>query len=120
MTRRHPIVVLAFVATISCEAPGEGPKAKRGFQRAAPVIEALGKYQTAQEAYPESLGSLVPRYLHASALAVPDREQERYPLEYQALESGRSFTIGFRYVGPGMNTCEYRSVVAKWSCSGHF
>ena len=110
---------VAVVAALACwPPPGRGAKAARGYQRAAPVIAALAAYQQAQGSYPDSLRQLVPAYLPDSALAVPTRAQERYPFEYRA-DSG-AYELTFRYVGPGMNRCRYRSAARKWSCGGYF
>ena len=110
-------VLLAFVIT-SCDDPGEGPKAARGYARAEAVINALEAFRRERGSYPESLGQLVPRFLPARALDVPTAEQERYPLEYRT-DSGE-FTVAFRYVGPGMNECSFASGSRKWRCSGHY
>ena len=115
-----PVVIAAVVlATVGCwPPPGQGPKAARGYQRAAPVIAALAQYRQAHGAFPDSLRELVPNYLADSALAVPTRTQEQYPLEYRADSGG--YELAFRYVGPGMNVCRYRSAAAKWNCGGYF
>ncbi|HET7230166.1 MAG TPA: hypothetical protein VFJ16_09200 [Longimicrobium sp.] len=98
--------------------PGKGPKAERGYERSAPVVAALERYRAERGQYPDSLGALVPRHLPESALRVPERRQERYPLEYHRTAAG--FELSFRYAGPGMNECTYTPVDRKWGCSGHF
>ena len=107
-----------IVATLACwPPPGRGAKAARGYQRAAPVIAALAEYRRAHGTFPDSLAQLVPAYLPDSALAMPTRAQERYPLEYRADSGG--YQLGFRYVGPGMNFCRYHSASRQWSCGGY-
>jgi hypothetical protein len=49
---------------------------------------------------------------------VPDRPQERYPLGYR--RAGGEYELSFRYAGPGMNECTYRSAAAAWRCHGDF
>ena len=110
--------VLSLVLLAACPAPGEGPKAQRGEARAEPVIRALAAYRAARGAYPDSLSMLLPAFLADSALRVPDRAQERYPLEYERTASG--YVLTFRYVGPGMNHCSYRPERPRWECRGYF
>jgi hypothetical protein len=82
------------------------------------VISALDAYRHTYGQYPDNLGALVPTYLPSSALNVPTREQEHYPLQYERSDS--AYVLTFRYVGPGMNVCRYASLVQHWACSGHF
>jgi hypothetical protein len=110
-------ILLAGVA-MGCDATGEGPKAERGYSRARPVIDALAQYRHAHGSYPDSLADLVPAFLPARALALPERDQEMYPLEYEPTDS--VYVLSFRYVGPGMNVCRYASASGQWRCSGHF
>ena len=119
--RRTALVTSALLAALllgGCTPPGKGPKAERGYRRSAPVIAALERYRAQRGAYPDSLPALVPGFLPDGALRVPDREQERYPLEYRRAADGYELT--FRYVGPGMNSCTYTPAPARWDCSGHF
>ena len=111
-------VLLIPLLLTACPAPGEGPLAERGYRRGAPVIAALERYRSERGAYPDSLRQLVPAFLPDSALRVPDRDRERYPLEYQRTADG--YELGFRYAGPGMNTCSYTPSTARWKCSGYF
>src|SRR5690348_7641586 len=97
---------------LACDPPGKGPAAERGYRRSAPVIAALERYRQARGAYPDSLPMLVPEFLPASALAVPEPGREHYPLEYRATPGGYQLT--FRYAGPGMNDCTYTSHDARW------
>lgn len=108
----------AVVALGGCPAPGEGPRAERGYRRSAPVIAALERYRGARGTYPDSLRQLVPAFLPDSTLRVPDRNRERYPLDYRRTPDG--YVLTFRYTGPGMNACAYTSAPAEWKCSGYF
>ena len=101
---------------IACPAPGEGAKAARGYQRAEPILAALDRYHTAMRGYPLSLEALVPQYLDSLAL-VPPKALQEYPFEYA--RSDTSYELSFRYVGPGMNRCTYRSAARKWICNGY-
>jgi hypothetical protein len=110
-------LLLPFAIT-ACDDPGEGPKAARGYARAAPVINALETFRRLLRRYPDSLTDLVPVFLPATALAVPTGPQEHYPLQYRT-DSGE-FTLTFRYVGPGMNECSFSTPARKWNCSGYY
>ncbi len=72
----------------------------------------------ALEEYPVTLQELVPEYLSKGVLEAPECEWDRYPLEYERSEAGYELT--FRYVGPGMNLCTYRSETSQWACRGYF
>lgn len=115
---RRPGTALAALILAACPAPGEGPKAERGYERARPVIQALAAYRAERGAYPDSLAQLVPGFLDAGALATPDAPQERYPLEYARQDT--SYVLTFRYTGPGMNYCRYQPAAARWQCGGYF
>lgn len=122
VARLPRIAVAASVLAITlllggCTPPGKGPAAERGYRRSAPVIAALERYRAQHGAYPDSLAALVPGFLADSALRVPDRERERYPLGYRRTVDGYELT--FRYAGPGMNTCTY-TPAARWKCGGYF
>jgi hypothetical protein len=120
MRRPTRLLTTALILLAACPLPrpGHGAKAARGFARAAPVLTALAEYHARVGSYPDSLAALVPAYLTAAALATPDRAQERYPLEYQRDSTG--FRLRFRYVGPGMNYCDYSAARPKWRCGGYF
>ena len=109
---------LSTVFSLGCDAPGKGPKAERGYERAKPVVAALEAFRTATRQYPDSLSELVPRFLDASALELPSGVQEHYPFEYHRAES--NFKLSFRYVGPGMNQCTIEGTHRTWECSGHY
>jgi len=116
--RRVTVLGLAAISLTACPAPGEGPKAARGYERARPVIEALGRYREQRGEYPDRLERLVPEFLAADALGMPDAPQERYPLDYAREDT--SYVLTFRYAGPGMNHCRYRPGEARWRCGGYF
>jgi hypothetical protein len=102
-----------------CGVPaGRGVHAEAGYRRAAPAIAALARFRAERGHYPDSLSQLVPAYLPASALAVPDHPQASYPLAYRPAPD--QYALTFRYVGPGMNECTYRPGAASWDCSGHY
>ena len=113
---RRWVVAVALVATAACPPPGEGVKAERGYKRAEPIIAALGQFRADSGRYPDSLSALVPAFLADSALAVPTREQERYPWLYSRV--GNAYTLQFRYTGPGSNECTYLAATRRWNCSG--
>lgn len=106
----------ALLLLAACPKPGEGPKAERGYRRAAPVIQALARYHASRGDYPDSLGLLAPRWIAASALAAP--VQPEYPFEYTHTYQG--YLLTFRYTGPGMNECTYSQPPGTWKCGGHF
>lgn len=113
--------LLVFVLiVVGCTAPGKGPKAESGYQRAELVINALGLYLSAKGVYPDSLAQLVPDFGPTSILAVPDLKNERYPLEYKPEEDQKSYQLSFRYTGPGMNVCRFSSRERGWDCSGYY
>ena len=117
--KRTPLLVgIALVTCVGCTAPGKGAKAERGYQRARPVLAALGTYLSRYGSYPDSLPQLVPTLLPLSALELPQAAQERYPLQYVRTNDG--FTLTFRYVGPGSNSCTWTSKAGSWTCSGLF
>ncbi len=117
------IAITAFVLSISlllsaCPPPGVGPAARRGYQRSAPVIAALERYHAARGTYPDSLRQLVPAFLPDSALRLPHRKRERYPLDYERTADG--YMLAFRYTGPGNNTCSYTPASKEWTCNGYY
>lgn len=111
-------VFLGALLLGACPGPGAGPVAERGYQRGAPVIAALERYRGERGTYPDSLRQLVPSFLPDGALRVPDRNRERYPLQYRRTAEG--YELAFRYSGPGMNTCRYAPSTARWKCNGYF
>jgi hypothetical protein len=110
------VVAVVLIATAACPAPGEGGKAQRGYSRAAPIIAALNRFHADSGQYPITLQALVPLFLPDSALAVPAREQERYPWTYKRV--GDAYSLQFRYTGPGSNECTYFGATRQWQCSG--
>jgi len=92
--------------------PGVGPKADLGYQVCQPVIDALAEYYKTEGTYPVLLKSLTPIYL----ADVPSRVND-FPIIYQATQG--SYSLEFRYTGPGMNICTYRPE-NKWHCGGFY
>jgi len=117
MTFGRVALLCAASAFLACPAPGEGAKAERGYRRAAPVIAALQRFHATTDSYPQSLLTLIPQYLDSAAAPAAIETQES-PLGY--VRSARDFELSFRYGGPGINECTYRSVTGLWKCSGHF
>jgi hypothetical protein len=115
----HMIGLVAVFVASSCDRPGEGPKAERGYARGARVVAALETYRQRHGSYPDSLGRLVPAFVEPEALATPTAPQEAYPWEYDR-GIGSSFTLTFRYVGPGMNRCTYTGSSQRWACGGYY
>jgi hypothetical protein len=114
------ILLLAIVILIlACntilptdEPPGVGDKAEHGYSVSNQIINALEQFRIETGEYPESLEELVPNYLSAIPTEVNDQ-----PITYQKTEE--SFSLIFRYIGPGMNTCTY-TPEEKWQCSGAY
>ena len=94
------------------EPPGQGARAQRGYQAAAPIIAALERYHQAHGQYPATLDALVP----AELPAVP-AEVNSYPITYHAADDG--YTLEFSYTGPGMNHCTY-TPATQWKCYGFY
>ena len=110
------VLATALLWTAACPAPGEGVKAERGYRRAEPIIAALDRFHADSGHYPATLAALVPMFLSDSALATPSRAQERYPWTYKL--DGATYTLQFRYTGPGSNECTYMATSRRWQCSG--
>ena len=118
-TKRHfaasiLVTVVLFNASSCFEKPGEGKKAKKGYEACAPVIVALDSFYKINNSYPDSLQLLIPHYISA----LP-KQVNAYALGYTMVDSGNSFSLGFNYTGPGVNKCIY-TPEKKWSCSGHY
>lgn len=105
---------------MSCEKPGEGEKAIRGYQRSIPVIVALSRYYEHNNTYPLLLQDLVPDYIDAKYLETPAPPQEQYPFEYRPVDNETAYELSFRYVGPGMNQCTFHSKTYDWKCHGYY
>ena len=114
---RLPLFFL-LLCLAGCEKPGEGPKAARGFRRTAPLIAALAAYHTQHRSYPKTLQQLVPRHLPAASLRPPLAPEQPFPFEYRRTPDG--YRLGFRYQGPGMNVCTYRSGSGRWTSHGYY
>jgi len=128
---------LVFCVTSCFTPPGEGRKARAGYRTAAPVIAALDKFHEEHGYYPTNLVELVPTYLPDSdallvrgkvvpvrsprdsdAPAFHPEESNLAWLWYRCEED--EFSLMFRYVGPGINTCWYDSKTRKWGAEGHY
>lgn len=105
-------VLLLLLA--GCEKPGEGAKAEMGYKLARPVIAALDKYRQAEGRYPGDLQALVPAYMDPVPTG-PDLPR----LDYRLTSEGASYELTFRYVGPGMNVCNY-TPGPGWNCYGYY
>lgn len=108
-------IILLLLSLNGCPPPGKGPRAERGYEAAAPVIDALERHLQERGAYPDSLPQLVPAFLPDSALREP---HPGYPLRYRRTPDGYALT--FRYTGPGMNECTWTPRSREWDCSGYF
>ena len=117
---RLACIIALLLACASCPGPppGKGAKALAGYRRAELVIVALERYRQRHGIYPDSLALLVPEYLGDTALAIPEHAALRFPLQYELTADG--YRLGFRYTGPGMNQCWYRSVEGRWHCTGYY
>lgn len=94
--------------------PGKGRAAEEGYRTSQPIIDALEKYQVERGTYPASLNELIPTYLPQ----MPERATA-FGIQYTRA-SEKSYTLLFRYAGPGMNVCTYKSEAKAWSCYGYF
>jgi hypothetical protein len=106
------ILLLAACSIFTVEPPGVGEKSERGYAVCDPVIKALEQYQADKGEYPETLTELVPQYLSEVPTEVNDE-----PISYT--KTDESFSLSFRYAGPGMNTCTF-TPEDKWHCTGYF
>lgn len=88
-------------------APGEGPKAQRGYDEARPIISALEAWKQNKGSYPTNLAELVPSYLRR----LPD-------FDFSYSNDAQSYTLLFSYAEAGMNDCVY-TPTTKWRCSGY-
>jgi hypothetical protein len=96
---------------------GDAGKQQLGRALAAPVVIALGQYETATGVYPDSLAQLAPTYLSSETLHAPERSLHQRPFGYARDRVG--FTLSFYYIGPGANTCDL-SPGRPWSCGGFY
>jgi hypothetical protein len=107
-----------MVALSACYPPGKGPVARRGYNICAPAINALDAYHSDHGLYPEKLDELVPQYLPRVPSPMADRRLESVTYK---LRPADSYQLEFRYVGPGMNYCDYSpKPQARWKCSGYY
>ncbi len=94
------------------EAPGEGAKAALRYQTCAPLIAALEQYHQLKRAYPDTLNPLTPDFL-------PALPADLAALEITYARTDASYTLQFRYTGPGVNRCSYTPETG-WKCSGYY
>ena len=110
--------VLLYVAMCT-PPPGEGVAARAGFARAAIVVAALDEFRARRGVPPDTLSQLVPTFLADSTLMTRDKHGKAgYPFTYRS--DGTGFVLSFRYVGPGMNECDFASKGRSWRCGGYF
>lgn len=111
------LITLSFAAFNSqCgEKPGEGELAKKGYENAKPIIEALEKYRQEKGDYPKILPELKPQYLTEIPL---DESNQTYKYVHKA--DAKSYTLTFNYDAPGLGICkcEYSPENKKWFCDG--
>lgn len=107
------LVAVLFGACYGPE-PGEGPKARLGYQHAAPLIDALDRYHERYGFYPRALSYLVPEYLSASQLPV---DTGSVPLSMLRL-TDTEYEVMFSYNGPASNDCRFSSTARDWVCGG--
>lgn len=110
--------VIAFVFAVCWGGEiGESGKARLARAYAQPVVDALAQYRDAHGTYPAHLSELVPSHLRDEALRAPEAGPLGYPFEYRRDSVAYELTV--RYVGPGMNECNYRPGMG-WNCGGYF
>ena len=108
--------VLLYLAFCS-PPPGEGVAANEGKRHASTIIAELEQFHSRTGAYPDSLAqlSLAPA---ATALA---GSTDQWPLSrFEYRRDSIAFRLGFTYVGPGSNRCEYRASRGGWRCGGYY
>ncbi len=107
------VLFITLLAVTRCGNPpaGEGYTAQAWFERSAPVIAALERFQTEHHGFPLSLQELLPRYLPDTSLAAVPHDSLN-SLDY--LRDSTGYLLRFRYrVG---NECKYSRVEKRWSC----
>jgi len=110
------VLVVLNVVLAGCCAPMECKPAKLGFRYYAPIIVALENYKLENDDYPSSLNELVPKHL----AEIPVSPNPPWPGNAGYEKIKKTFTLAFRYSGPGQNICVYRSTEKKWSCLGYY
>ena len=113
----YATIAFAFVSYDGARV-GQAPKARLARALGEPVVAALERYRAEQGFYPESLVTLVPRYLAPAAYRAAERSPLDQPFEYERHD--RTYLLRIRYEGPGVNQCEYASAPQTWYCSGSF
>jgi hypothetical protein len=112
---------LLFMVTCFGPPSGRGARAEAGYAIAAPILAALERYHADHGAYPESLNALLPDYLSPSEIPFPQERPGTLGEDGFAYSTDSSgFRLGFRYTGPGINRCIYKSATKHWSCGGYF
>jgi hypothetical protein len=110
------ILIFTFIANNCGDKPGEDAVAKRGYATLQPVIEALEKYRSDTQKYPDTWIKLVPKYIKELP---KDGEGLRY--NYSYTDDKNTYKTGFSYEGSsllGIAECSYYSTTKSWSCSG--
>jgi len=108
--------VLLFMAMCS-PPPGRGRASEAWYASAQPAIDALERFHVERQSYPDSLATLVPRYMSRTQLSQIQRTTGE-PLAYT--KTGPDYEVIFRYYGPGSNNCTFRSSDPRWRCRGSF
>jgi hypothetical protein len=113
------ICTCALIAILSScfflPAPGEGEKAKQGYEDAKPVIEGLRRYHLHYGEYPSTLQALIPEYLPQESMTFISIQGYSHAFDYE--RSKQEYSLRFGYTGPGSNTCTYSPSVG-WKCYG--
>jgi hypothetical protein len=118
-TRKSIILFWLVSILVGCSAPGQGAKAKQGYEQGAHIIAALQEYKKVRGEYPDLINDLVPEYLSATELVLAVASNSAYPFTYHRID-GNGYALSFRYGGPGINDCTYESKTLKWQCYGHY
>ena len=116
MRRELLVLIVVVVALAGCPPPGQGPAARNGYSACGPAINALAAYHAEHGTYPGRLEDLVPRYL----ARVPTKAESRLESIRYEPKASEDYFLEFRYVGPGMNYCDYSPASAKWKCGGYY
>lgn len=110
-------LLLASLFFTSCASPGEGKKARQGKSLGNIVVAAIEKYYEENGKYPSSLDELesIPSDVNQN----PGRGDLWF--NYSSQES-HSYTLVFKYYGPGVNICEHGSAFSaeEWRCTGGY
>ena len=99
----------------SCTLPGRGSKAEYSYRTLCPILKALEAYNNDNGTYPKNLKILTPKYVDS----VPDN-LNRFPINYSTVNDQKDFALRFKYSGPGLNWCDYKTATQKWKCGGAY